>query len=242
MVIAPNVIANADDFGLNSTINVAILYCFENGIVNSTSMMVNTGFFEESVQLIQKNPVVSNVGIHINLAEGKPVTGFNDRKYIDHNGNWDFAKVNNKFNFLNRAEKESFKKEIDAQIDKALSSGLKITHIDSHCHLHNLPCFYQLFLAVAKQHKLKIRLAQTYFEGSYLNFYYRKYINAVFKKSDCNYSDYFENPNVFLKRSGPVDTRQTVELMLHPDYDEQGNLSDHFDPGGFSEWVNFLKK
>jgi len=242
MIIPANVIANADDLGFNTSINGAILHCFEKEYINSTSLMVNMGGFDEAVDIIARNNSVRNIGLHINLAEGKPVTDFNQPEYLDESGNWDFNNVNKKINILSAGTRAAFSKEIYAQVDKAVSNKIQITHLDSHCHLHTLPCFYKLFLDAAKHYKLKIRLAQTYNEGNYLNFYYRKYINNVFIASGCNYSNYFEDANHFFINANSDRNGKVVEIMLHPDYDSSGKLSDHFDINGFSDWVNFLNR
>ena len=183
MLIPNNTIVNADDLGLRPSINQAIFYCFEHKIINSTSLITNTKYFEETVNLIHENPAVCNLGVHINLAEGKPLTNFNQLFYLDENGNWDLKKINKKINFLNSEAKNAFSKEIFAQIDKALSIKKDIIHLDSHYHLHTLPCFYKLFFQASKHYKLKLRLAQTYNEGSYLKFLYRKYINNLLIKN-----------------------------------------------------------
>ncbi len=242
MIIPANIIANADDLGFNTSINKAILHCFEREYINSTSLMVNMDGFDDAIDMIHKNDCMSNIGVHINIAEGKPVSDFNRPAYFDAKGNWDFIKVNKKFNFLSAEDKTAFLKEIYSQIDKALANKIPITHIDSHCHLHTLPCFYKLFLETAKHYNLKIRLAQTYNEGNYLNFFYRKYINNVFKNSGNNYSEYFEDAYHFFKHGGNSRNNQTVEIMLHPDYETNGNLSDHFDAEGFKRWISFLEK
>lgn len=241
MTIPLNVIANADDLGLSLSINKAILHCFEQGYINSTSLLVNTDFFDETIGLIHQNPSMYNIGVHINLAEGKPVTNFKQFNYLDENGNWNFKKVNRKFNFFSSETRLAFSEEIYAQIDKALSNKLPIVHIDSHCHLHTLPCFYKLFLNAANQYKLKIRLAQTYFEGNYLNYYYRKYLNNILKTSDSNYSDYFEDVKQFFKNKRYPVNKSITELMLHPDYDPSGKLLDHFDVDSLQNWIDFLK-
>ena len=54
MSLSNNLIVNADDFGLNLSVNKAVLCCFENQIINSTSLLPNTTYFEEAVELIQK--------------------------------------------------------------------------------------------------------------------------------------------------------------------------------------------
>ncbi|MBS1526483.1 MAG: ChbG/HpnK family deacetylase [Bacteroidetes bacterium] len=222
--------------------NKAILHCYEQGLVNSSSLMVNTSHYEEAVEIIHQFSTIVSVGVHINLAEGKPLTDFKEINFLKGDGSFDFSKTNKKFNFLNSGEKASFMKEISAQIDKALSSKVKLTHIDSHCHLHTLPAFYQLFIEAAKRHNLKLRLAQTYFEGSYLNYFYRKYLNGILKREGIGYSDYFETPDRYINRNqGKGKTNKTTEIMLHPDLNSEGRLTDHFDEKTILAWMGFLK-
>lgn len=240
MRIPANIIANADDLGYNVAVNKAILYCYEQGYINSTSLMSSTPYFEETVSLIHKNPIITNIGIHVNLAEGPPLTDFREN-YLDHAGNWDIQKTNRLLNPLDKAAKNAFLKEINAQIERALEAKISIVHLDSHLHLHTLPCFYKLFLAAAKQYKLKIRLAQTYNEGSHLKFYYRKYINNIFRNAGCNYSDRFETVDKFLRGNNTLSNKNiTTEVMLHPWFDANGMLTDHYDRDTLAKWIDFL--
>ena len=237
-----NIKATADDLALRPSVNEAILHCYKNGYINSTSLLTNTIYFGDTINLIRENNCIINIGVHVNLAEGKPVSSFNQQNYLDENGNWDIQKTNKKFIILNKSTKIAFFKEICAQIDKALSVNISVVHLDSHYHLHTLPCFYNLFLQAAKQYKLKLRLAQTYNEGNYIKFLYRKYINNKFKLNNNHYSDYFETVNRFLKNNKIYSNNEVVEIMLHPDLDPLGKLTDHFDPGTLSEWIIFLEK
>ena len=133
-------------------------------------------------------------------------------------------------------------KEICAQIERPLQAGLKINHLDSHFHLHTLPCFYKLFIAAAKKYNLKLRLAQTYNEGSYLKFMYRRYINLKMKNGGLNYSDRFETVEHYLNNRMLVSDNSTVEIMLHPDVTTEGNLTDHYDSKTMIDWLDFLKQ
>ena len=248
MNLPNNIIANADDFGLKTSVNKAILYCFEQGYINSTSLMTNTFFFEEAVDIFQSNPVMKNIGVHVNLSEGKPLTNFNQRIYLDEDGNWNNDLILKKIQILSSEAKSAFSKEIHAQIDKAKSNKIPVVHLDSHYHSHTLPCFYKLFLEAAKFHELKIRLAQTYNENNYLKFYYRKYINMVFRTNHVNYSDLFDDVANFLKHTNSVNTNQIIEIMLHPDFNSSGVLFDHVDianfkkkePKSIGDWITFL--
>lgn len=239
MLIPANVIANADDLGLDQPVNRAILKCFDSGYINSASLLTNMDGFDEAVEMARQNASVTNIGVHINLAEGKPLTNFGQPEYLAGNGHWDVGKTNKPLNILTGSAQAAFFKEISAQIERALASGIVITHIDSHYHIHTLPCFYKLFLAAAKQYKLKIRLAQTYNEGSYVKYAYRLYINGLFKMNKCHYSDRFETVEYFLRNRQPAGN-QVTEIMLHPGLAASGALTDHYDEDTLTNWIAFL--
>jgi len=107
--------------------------------------------------------------------------------------------------------------------------------------LHTLPCFYRLFINAAKHYKLKLRLAQTYNEGNYIKFLYRKYVNHEIKTNNIGYSDYFETVAGFLKKGEIFYQNKYIEIMLHPDIDKAGRLVDHVDKGNLENWINYIK-
>src|SRR6201996_9739990 len=68
-------IINADDFGLSSIVNRAILSGMEEGLVTSTSMMANMPGFEHGVGLARVHAkLAGRIGVHLNLTEGPPLT------------------------------------------------------------------------------------------------------------------------------------------------------------------------
>lgn len=240
MSIPSQIIVNADDIGLKTSVNKAILYCFEQGYINSTSLLTNMGGFNDAVELIHQNPIIQNIGLHVNFAEGKPVSNFAQTQFLDAEGNWDINKTGKLFPFLNKETKRAFLTEINAQLERALAAKIKINHLDSHLHLHTLPPFYNLFIGVAKRHNLKLRLAQTYREGSYVKFYYRGYINNKIKTLAINYSQYFVTVGEFLKSDTKFSAGHMIEIMVHPDFDASGNLFDHVDENSMKDWISYL--
>jgi predicted glycoside hydrolase/deacetylase ChbG (UPF0249 family) len=237
----PNIVPNADDLGLSPSINRAILYCFEQGYINSTSFLTNTIYFEDTVKLIKMNPSIRNIGVHVDLAEGKPVSNFNHHSFLDSEGNWDFTKTNKKISFPKKEEKKAFIGEIFAQIEKALDYNIVVTHLDSHCHLHNLPAFIFLFIEAAKKYNLKLRPALSYYEAKPINFLYRKLVNSIIMANNNNYTDYVESISYFLEnKKVPVSTK-ILEIVLHPDFDASGSLTDHVDCMAINKWIDFLK-
>ncbi|MBC7399720.1 MAG: ChbG/HpnK family deacetylase [Mucilaginibacter sp.] len=240
MSIPPPIIVNADDIGLKPSVNKAILYSFEQGYINSTSLLTNTDFFNDTIDLIHQNPTIKNIGLHVNFAKGRPVTNFTQKQFLDAEGNWDINKTGKLISVLNNETKAAFLKEIDAQLERALTANIKIVHIDSHLHLHTLPAFYNLFIEIAKKRGLKLRLAQTYREGSYLKFFYRKYINNKIQVSDINYSKYFVTVEEFLKNNTNFSEVDKIEIMVHPDFDNTGKLFDHVDIKSMDNWISYL--
>lgn len=59
-------IVNADDFGYRSLINKGIIYAHQNGLVKSTSMLVDRDAFDEAVILAKDNPELG-IGLHIDI-------------------------------------------------------------------------------------------------------------------------------------------------------------------------------
>jgi len=238
----PTIIANADDLGLNSTVNSAIVQCFKQGYINSASIITNSPIFNETISLIKSEPDVNNLGVHIDLVEFKPVTQFTDKQFVNQTGNWNLNPANSKLLLLKKGASRAIENEIYAQIEKAISTGLNPIHLDSHYHMHTLPGFQPLFIKAAKRYRLKLRLAQSYNEGSYLKFLYRKWLNSKIKRGGYYYSDHFTDVLHFISLKSGDRENISFEIMLHPDLDTAGNLTDHYDPQGMVKWLEFLKQ
>ena len=65
-------IINADDFGLTSGVNRAIMELHSSGLVTSTSLMARAGATEEAIDLAVRTPTLG-VGCHVVLVDGEPV-------------------------------------------------------------------------------------------------------------------------------------------------------------------------
>src|SRR5271168_4471155 len=62
-------IVNADDFGLSSSVNAAVIRAHREGILTTASLMVNEPGFTEAVVLAKENPTLG-VGLHLTLLHG----------------------------------------------------------------------------------------------------------------------------------------------------------------------------
>ena len=238
MSATSSLIVNADDLALSQSINKAILLCYTEGYINSASIITTTPFFDETVALIQQNPVIRNLGLHANFAEGKPLTNFKHTQFLDEEGNWNLKETQKYSNSLSAEVKQDFITELHAQIERALNAGIAITHLDSHYHLHILPCFFNIFIQAAKKYNLKLRLAQISHEHNIIKYFYRSYINIKIKLHKCNYTSTFENLGEYLKNF-PNNSSKNTELMTHPDLDKNGGLTDSVDHTGFHKWISY---
>src|SRR2546422_7510563 len=69
---ARRLIVNADDFGRSYSINQAVIRAHREGILTTTSLMVNGEAADEAVELARQNPRLG-VGLHLTLVCGTSV-------------------------------------------------------------------------------------------------------------------------------------------------------------------------
>lgn len=123
-------IINADDFGLTAGVNEGIIESFKNGVVTSTTLMVNQPNRDEAIALAKDNPKLG-VGLHLTFDKGKALSGVSS--LTDEHGN-----LKNIVKLLEQDTKEEdFYKEIITQYKEFKKlMGKEPTHIDSHHHIH----------------------------------------------------------------------------------------------------------
>jgi len=149
------VIINADDFGLSPAVNRGIIEAFQAGGITSTSLMVNMPGFDDAVQLAPIYPDLS-IGLHFNLTYGRPVS---DPATIPSLVKEDGA-------FRSEATAQSWNsrdvhRELTAQWDRFVKTGLRPTHLDSHHLLHqNHPEIYKLMARKAYYENVPLRRSQ----------------------------------------------------------------------------------
>jgi chitin disaccharide deacetylase len=149
-------IINADDFGLTKGVNRAIVEAHERGIVTSTTLMANGSAFDDAVSLAQSRPRLG-VGCHIVLVDGVPlVQETGTHSLLDPSSTTRtprFREGISKFAglaLLGRLAPDEIEAEAAAQIGKLQSSGIAVTHLDSHKHTHMFPQVFKPLLRAAQ--------------------------------------------------------------------------------------------
>ena len=153
-------IINGDDFGFSSGVNRAIIAAHRQGVLTSTSLMVTGAAFAEAVELAKDNPTLA-VGLHLVLACGRSVLSPEQIPHlVDAEGNFsDQPEKSGVFYHLNRSARREIPLEIRAQLEKFRQTGLPLSHVDGHVHVHLQPAVLHPLVELAEEFKIRfIRL------------------------------------------------------------------------------------
>jgi chitin disaccharide deacetylase len=159
-------IVNADDFGLTSGINRAIIEAHRNGIVTSSTLMAGGPKFREAVALAAQTPNLS-VGCHVLLVDASPMLGRAEVSSLaaPSRGKTRFRSSLASFACLavaRRLDENQIEAEILAQIAQLQSAGIQVSHLDSHKHTHLFPVVFKPMIRAAK--KCGVRAIRNPFE------------------------------------------------------------------------------
>jgi hopanoid biosynthesis associated protein HpnK len=149
-------IINADDFGLSSSVNTAVIRAHREGILTSASLMVNEPGCAEAVQLARENPRLG-VGLHLTLLMGhsalppEKIPGL-----VNSRGEFSNHPVGVGMGyFFKKKLRDQLRAEIHAQFEKFHLTGLPLDHVNGHLHLHLHPIIFKILMEDATS--LRIR-------------------------------------------------------------------------------------
>jgi chitin disaccharide deacetylase len=135
-------IINADDFGLAPGVNRAIVELQQAGALSSTTLMATGPYFSPAVYMAFAQPGLA-VGCHVVLVDGSPCLRADEVPSLLDSQNPSFFRIT-VGSFVSdllrgRIRGKEIEAEAIAQIRRIQSSGLTVSHIDSHKHLHAFP-------------------------------------------------------------------------------------------------------
>ncbi len=143
-------IINADDFGVSSTVNQAVVKAHDEGILTSCSLMVGGDAFDEAVALAKARPRLS-VGLHLTLVCGTSVLPHTEIPHlVDARRQFaDSPVVAGVRYFFDPRCRVELRHEIRAQFERFLATGLPCSHVDGHLHFHLHPAVFPVVAACA---------------------------------------------------------------------------------------------
>jgi predicted glycoside hydrolase/deacetylase ChbG (UPF0249 family) len=161
-------IIHADDAGLSHSENQATIKALQSGSVNSYSIMVPCPWFYEMATFAKNNPNY-DCGVHLTLTcewdnykFGPVLPACEVPSLVDQNGY--FYKTRKEFK--NKAKPEEIKKELTAQIERAIQFGIRPSHLDSHmCSVGVTPQILEIYKELGKTYNLPVFINKHFVES-----------------------------------------------------------------------------
>jgi predicted glycoside hydrolase/deacetylase ChbG (UPF0249 family) len=156
-------VIHADDFGMSHSVNRATMQAFENHWITSASILVPCPWFPEAAKFAREHPE-ADLGIHLALnsewtsLRWGPVAP-RDRvpSLLDADGYFPLVETQ----VVEKARAPEVETELVAQIDRARSLGVNVTHFDAHMGtLLRSPDLFGTLLKVSETYRMPIRLAE----------------------------------------------------------------------------------
>lgn len=143
-------IIHADDLGLAREIDDGIFHAHLNGVVTSASICACGRSFSYAVERAQGCPSL-DLGVHLTLVGEEPVSEPASIPSLLHKNSALFPSAATFVASCLRGSVrlEEVRAELICQLDTVRRTGLRITHIDSHQHLHVLPRIRELVTRLA---------------------------------------------------------------------------------------------
>jgi len=231
---------NGDDFGFSTGVNQAVIAAHQQGLLTSTSLMVTGDAVDEAIQLAASNPSLA-VGLHLVLGMGRSVLSPEQiPNLVDAESNFpnDPGRAGLSYQFNAKARRE-LPLEIRAQLEKFRQTGLKLSHVDGHLHLHSHPVVLRHLVDFAEEFAIpEIRLPSeelsialkidrsdwlTKTVGSLVFTGLRRYGEKLLKKHQIRFADriygFLQTGRItesYLLELIPKITADRIEIYSHP--------------------------
>ncbi|HEY4377019.1 MAG TPA: polysaccharide deacetylase family protein [Acidimicrobiales bacterium] len=194
-------ILNCDDLGLSQAANAAIYESVRSGIATSASLMVPCPWSREAASQYRGE----DVGVHLTLnAEHDryrwgPIT--HAPSLLDGDGGFPRTVSD----LWDHADLDEARRELRAQVERAILWGFDVSHLDSHMGALQLrPEFFDIYLDLAVEFALPLRLSGQSTERA---------IGFPFRKLAAENGVLF--PDHFVNVGGGIGSRRVIERTIH---------------------------
>jgi len=234
-------ILHADDLGMSHSENAATFSGMEHGSISSASIMMPTPWISEAANYQHQHPV-ADLGLHLTLTSewnylkwGSVAS--NVPGLLNKNG-FLFSSVDSVYRSATAAEVE---KELRAQIEKAKSLGIDITHLDSHMGtLFGRPDYLKVFIKLGREYKVPVLLCKPIFKLAFhvdldsLTTDKDVTIDMIYMAYPQDYKNGMENFYTGVLRSLKPGVSEIIFHAAYNDSEMQAAAIDHPDYG--AEW------
>ena len=153
------IVVHADDFGETVEITSGIRTAIEAGAVTSTTIMANMPGTIDALGQVPALADRASFGVHLNLCEGRPLT--NGPTLVDEKGRFHRKRALFLRAATGRLSLAEVEAEVTAQMAIVRDAGVRISHLDGHKHLHQLPVVCEAVARVLPRFGVeRVRLAR----------------------------------------------------------------------------------
>jgi hopanoid biosynthesis associated protein HpnK len=148
-------IVTGDDFGFSRGVNRAIIEAHERGVLTHASLMVNGGAAAEAIALARSRPDLS-VGLHLVVVDGAATLAPSEiPRLAGADGLFRGTPVSAglRYQFSGAARRE-LAREIRAQLERFRETGLELSHVDGHHHMHLHPVVLETLVLLAREFRI----------------------------------------------------------------------------------------
>ena len=241
------IIINADDLGYDTERDKLAFSLMESGKVTSSTLMPVAPNFENAVQKAKSLNDIS-FGVHLTLTEFRLIS---DNPLFRNIGmtnidNYVISDIRKMKIHLFFAIQNAIFNEWKLQIEKTLDHGIKISHLDSHHHIHNTWWIFPVIKKIQKHFNIrrfrsptkcylfKEGIKRPHLRSDFKHFLLRHY----YPTKTPDYFTSFEEGFHYLAKNPQFDIDAIVEMMCHPGnpmYESETRLL-------MTDWVGDIKK
>lgn len=146
------IIINADDFGRHAEINRAVEEGIEHGCLRSATVMPGGAAFAGAIDIARRHEALG-LGVHFTLVDGHPILPPEEiPSLVGAEGDFlpDHTALLKRY-LRGGVNLEEVRRELAAQLQKVEATGIPISHVDSHQHMHTLTGIIDIVLDLASR-------------------------------------------------------------------------------------------
>jgi len=156
-------IVNIDDYGMCFTVNISAIQLLKKGAACSCTVMAPAPWGIDGIERVKENPGIK-CGVHLTAISEhiryrwRPLSSSTSvPSLIDEQGY--FFLETRQEQFTQQADLHDLEIEWRTQIEFVLQQGVEVTHLDSHCNVHDSrDDFFTMTFNLAKEYGLPLRI------------------------------------------------------------------------------------
>ena len=156
MPVLRYIIINADDFGRHAEINRAVEQGLVYGCLRSATVMPGGAAFAGAIDIARRHEALG-LGVHFTLVDGNPILPPSEiPSLVAEDGRFlpDHTALLRRY-LKGGVNLEEVRRELAAQLRKVEATGVPISHVDSHQHMHTLPGIIDIVLDLASSARIR---------------------------------------------------------------------------------------